>query len=338
MSVHAQADEIVENPLVSSSLSLATTFPFIIYFRISIPSLFAEEDSAEVDEMAADSMELAHACWQHLTKTFEYLEGVRAFELLKSANDRANYLLVKQARVIAMTCTHAALKREELIRLGFTYDSVVVEESAQILEIESFIPLLLQSQSHIERVVLIGDHLQLPPVVQNMAFQKYCRMEQSMFSRFVRLGVPIVELDAQGRSRSEICALYKWRYKTLTNLPKVVEQPEYLHANPGFAFNFQLINVPDYMNKGETTPTPYYYQNLGEAEYVVAVYQYMRLIGYPAEKISILTTYNGQKALIGDVLNQRCTWNPMFGRPKIATVDKFQGQQNDCTHSDLFVT
>jgi TRAP-type uncharacterized transport system fused permease subunit len=47
-------------------------------------------------------------------------------------------------------------------------------------------------------------------------------------------------------------------------------------------------------------------QNLGEAEYVVACYQYMRLLGYPAEKIAILTTYNGQRALIGDVLQQVC--------------------------------
>lgn len=58
-------------------------------------------------------------------------------------------------------------------------------------------------------------------------------------------------------------------------------------------------------------------------EYIVAMYQYMRIIGYPAEKISILTTYNGQKDLIRDVINQRCSWNPLFGMPhRIATVDK----------------
>lgn len=57
---------------------------------------------------------------------------------------------------------------------------------------------------------------------------------------------------------------------------------------------------------------------------------YMRLLGYPAEKITILTTYNGQKHLIRDVVEQRCASNPFIGRPhKIATVDKFQGQQND---------
>ncbi|CAM9758399.1 unnamed protein product, partial [Phaeothamnion confervicola] len=72
-------------------------------------------------------------------------------------------------------------------------------------------------------------------------------------------------------------------------------------------------------------------QNLGEAEYVVATYQYMRLLGYPADRIAILTTYNGQKALIRDVLQQRCAANPaLFGAPsRVTTVDKYQGQQND---------
>jgi hypothetical protein len=56
-------------------------------------------------------------------------------------------------------------------------------------------------------------------------------------------------------------------------------------------------------------------QNLGEAELLVSCYQYMRLRGYPADKISILTTYNGQKALLRDVIEQRCARHPAFGRP-----------------------
>jgi len=53
-------------------------------------------------------------------------------------------------------------------------------------------------------------------------------------------------------------------------------------------------------------------------------------LGYPREKISIITSYNGQKHLIRDVIKQRCAWDPRFGTPhKITTVDRFQGQQND---------
>lgn len=177
---------------------------------------------------------------------------------------------------------------------------------------------------------MIGDHFQLPPVIKNMAFQKFSNMEQSLFTRLVRLGVPVVQLDGQGRARSTICDLYKWRYKKLDNLKHVLEWPEYQRANAGFVHDYQLINVENFNGVGESEPTAYFYQNLAEAEYVVAVYMYMRLIGYPAEKISILTTYNGQKNLIRDVVNSRCTDNPLVGRPhKVTTVDKYQGQQND---------
>lgn len=241
-----------------------------------------------------------------------------------------------------MTCTHAAMTRRRLVELGFKYDSLVMEEAAQVLEVETLIPMLMQSSTdsvvegcRLKRVVLIGDHHQLPPVVKHMAFQKYAKLDQSLFSRFVRLGVPTVLLDKQGRARPEIAALYSWRYNDqgsglgLGDLPAVLTGEAYMQANPGFAHSFQMINVPAFKGKGEFAPTPYFYQNLGEAEYIVATYQYMRLLGYPASKISIITTYNGQKHLIRDILSQRCR-NALFGMPaSVSTVDKFQGQQND---------
>ncbi|XP_002731855.1 RNA helicase aquarius-like, partial [Saccoglossus kowalevskii] len=184
--------------------------------------------------------------------------------------------------------------------------------------------------SRLKRWIMIGDHHQLPPVIKNMAFQKFSNMEQSLFTRLVRLGVPTVDLDAQGRARASICNLYNWRYSKLGNLPHVVTWPEFEMANPGMGFDFQLINVEGFNGVGESEPNPYFFQNLAEAEYVVALFMFMRLIGYPADKISILTTYNGQKHLIRDVINQRCGNNPLIGRPsKVTTVDRFQGQQND---------
>ena len=112
---------------------------------------------------------------------FQELEECRAFEWLKSTADRANYLTAKLAKIVAMTCAHAALKRKDFLQLGFKYDNLLMEESAQILEIETFIPMLLQRQedgyARLKRCILIGDHHQLPPVVKNMAFQKYSHMD-----------------------------------------------------------------------------------------------------------------------------------------------------------------
>ncbi|GJP44192.1 hypothetical protein CLOM_g3581, partial [Closterium sp. NIES-68] len=336
------------------------TFPFTEFFQ-EAPGFKMTGGSY------AQDMRTAESCFEYLKGMFEELEECRAFELFKTTADRSNYLMARQAKVVAMTCTHAALKRRDFLNLGFHFDNLLMEESAQILEIETFIPMLLQrpdgptrtvggsssgsgnggsgaadaagggrqggnslSYSRLKRCILIGDHNQLPPVVKNMAFQKYSRMDQSLFTRFVRLGVPYIELNAQGRARPSIAQLYNWRYRDLGDLPVVKTREEYVQANGGFAWEYQLVDVGDWMGRGESEPNPWFYQNLGEAEYVVSVFQYMRLMGYPAEKISILTTYNGQKHLIRDVIERRCAANPRFGRPsKVTTVDRFQGQQND---------
>lgn len=284
-------------------------FPFNKFFDNAPQPLF-KKNSYEED------YEIAESCFRFIERIFSQLEEFRAFELLRSGLDRSKYLLVKEAKIIAMTCTHAALKRRELVDMGFKYDNILMEESAQILEIETFIPLLLQNPeddyNRLKRWIMIGDHHQLPPVIKNMAFQKYSNMEQSLFARFVRLGVPTVDLDGQGRARPSICNLYNWRYKKLGNLHHVEDSPEYKIANAGFLYDFQLINVEDFNGVGESEPSAYFYQNLAEAEYCVAVFMYMRLLGYPADKISILTTYNGQKHLIRDVINIRFVFSKII--------------------------
>ena len=36
--------------------------------------------------------------------------------------------------------------------------------------------------------------------------------------------------------------------------------PEYLRANPGFAYDYQFIDVPDLDGRGESEPVPHFYQ------------------------------------------------------------------------------
>lgn len=212
---------------------IVTRFPFTRFFNDLGRPLFCGSSVQE-------HLEIARGCYRYIKDIFRLLEECRALELLRNGTDRGNYLLTRHARVVAMTCTHAALKRDELAALGFHYDNVLMEEAAQILEIETFIPLVLQEKSsdldsahELKRVVLIGDHNQLPPVVRNMAFQRYAHLDQSLFARFVRLGVPTIMLDAQGRSRPSLAALFNWRYPSLGDLPVVLHEPQFLQANAG---------------------------------------------------------------------------------------------------------
>lgn len=259
--------------------AVAEHFPLTAFFADAPKQPLFGGASFEAD------LDVAEGCWRHVQRIFNELDECRPFELLRTPIDRANYLVTKGARIIAMTCTHAALKRRELVELGFKYDSVVMEEAGQILEIETFIPLMLQkpdldeAKSRLKRVVLLGDHNQLPPVVKNQSLQKYARLDQSLFARLVRLGVPTIDLNAQGRSRPSLAALFTWRYKQLGSLSHTAAGP-YVKANAGFRWVSQVVDVGDYGGRGEHEPNPHFFQNLGEAEYIVAVYQYMRLLGY----------------------------------------------------------
>ena len=64
-------------------------------------------------------MEMASSCFRYIEKVFKELEETRPFELLRGGRDRGNFLLSKHAKIIAMTCTHAAINRPNFIDLKF---------------------------------------------------------------------------------------------------------------------------------------------------------------------------------------------------------------------------
>jgi intron-binding protein aquarius len=230
-----------------NSTDFMEIFPFQIYFSAleNYSRLTLDEARKKIDEIKA---------------IFDELVEYRPIELLRSQRQRTDYLLTKQARVVAMTCTHAAIARSHLVKVGFHYDNIIMEEAGQMLDCETFVPLLLQrgesddgssdavlaAHSRLKRVCLIGDHNQLPPVVKNQTFCRYSHYDQSLFARLIHLGVPAIELDKQGRARRDIARLYSWRYDNLGDLGHVSTRDVFKRANTGFAHTFQLINVDDF--------------------------------------------------------------------------------------------
>jgi len=152
---------------------IGTAFPFVDYLSQSIllkknqeatnsNQMAAEINFFEYKELDAD-IERAYFYWDLIKNIFTELQECRAFEILRNQKERGNYLVSKQSRIVAMTCTHAGLKRVDLVESGFEYDNIIVEEAGQILEIENFIPFLLQkprfgNESKLKRIVLIGNH------------------------------------------------------------------------------------------------------------------------------------------------------------------------------------
>ena len=163
------------NDVQAPSETIIQNLPFHSYFSTApVPSLFPPNGSRD------DLLGVAKGCERHTTKIFAELESIRPFEILRHGRDRDNHLLINEARIIAMTSTHASIRQSEIAELGFHYDTLIMEEAAQITEIESFIPCAMQKpdlatgELPLKRIVLIGDHLQNSPIVQNMAFRAIC--------------------------------------------------------------------------------------------------------------------------------------------------------------------
>ena len=225
-----------------------------------------------------DLLSLFKVIWEKVKGLFTELKELHLFEILRSTKERGNYLISQQAKIIAMTSTHAAMKRKNFLEIGFEYDNVIFEESAQIMEIESFIPLTLQNSRfagklpRLKRVIMLGDDNQLPPIIKNTNYQKLSNLEQSLFTRLLRLNTPHVKLTHQGRCRQNILELFQWKYEKLMSMPAVFNG-EYDMMNCGFLYEYQFIDVKENKGVGEICPNPHFYQNLAEAEFIVSTYK-----------------------------------------------------------------
>lgn len=110
----------------SARTIVADNFPFANFFSDAPQPLFKDE-AFDVD------MATAELCFRYIENIFIQLEEFRPFELLRSGLDRTRYLLTKEAKIIAMTCTHAGVKRQELVELGFKVSGLANSMLAPLL-------------------------------------------------------------------------------------------------------------------------------------------------------------------------------------------------------------
>ncbi len=81
-----------------------------------------------------------------------------------------------------------------LLQANLTFDTVIVDEAAQAVEIQSLIPLKYQAK----RAVFIGDPKQLPATIFSKTCEKYL-YDQSIFHRLQLVRYPVHMLDVQYR-------------------------------------------------------------------------------------------------------------------------------------------
>ncbi|ODQ81083.1 hypothetical protein BABINDRAFT_160494 [Babjeviella inositovora NRRL Y-12698] len=304
--------------------------PSVVFEEFPFKSFFPEYLATK--KGYALSLRIVVECYRKLNDLFDSVANGGVFQTLTSREGRVEYM-TNQARVVGVSMD-MFLQNQGLLR-GSTsnFNSIIIDESTQMSELEHYFVLSLnKNPDALQSIVLLGDTVSQRPSFYSSVVKTTGHLDQSLMSRFIRNGVVSLKFTHQLRARSQISDSYAEVYGGFQ------ARKEVSATNPGFASVSQFIDVGEFNGQGESEPQPEFYQNIGEAEYAVAMYQYMRLIGYPAEKITILTPYVGQVLIIEEILARRCgkrviqteaTSDFEFDWPTVKTVKGYQDLDND---------
>ena len=220
--------------------------------------------------------------------------------------------VIRRATVVGMTTSCAARYHSVLQRVAPKI--VVIEEAAEVMEAH-----IITSLSHnTKHTILIGDHKQLRPkaTVYELA-QKY-NLAISLFERMVMNSMDCKRLSIQHRMRPEIAELTKRIYDHDIFDHESVSEFEDI---AGVTSNLFFIDhcKPEKLEGGLQS-----YSNSHEADFLVALCNYLLLQGYRRSQITVLTMYTGQLLLLQEKMPKKT-----FGGIRVCAVDNFQGEEND---------
>jgi len=224
--------------------------------------------------------------------------------------------IIREKRIIACT-TNGAAKYAEAVQSAKP-GIVLVEEAGEILEAH----ILTAIGPQTEQLILIGDHLQLRPKCSyelSVEGGNGYNLNQSLFERLVRKGVPHITLQKQYRMRPEISSLV--RHLTY---PKLVDAEKTLHRDDLRGFRdvvmfidhaepeIEQIQIRELRDMGSKSSK----QNYFEAQMILKCVRYLAQQGYGSDKIVVLTPYLGQLKLLRDRLSKE-------NDPILNDLDKF---------------
>ncbi|PWW74135.1 P-loop containing nucleoside triphosphate hydrolase protein [Tuber magnatum] len=224
--------------------------------------------------------------------------------------------ILGSAKLVGLTTT--GLSKNRSLLAAVQPRVLLIEEAAETLE-----GLVTAGcMPSIEHLILVGDHKQLRGhcAVSELAGAPF-NLEISMFERLVNNKLPFDMLQKQRRMRPEIRELLTPIYQGL------VEDHSCVLGRPGVpgmgdthVFWYSHLN-PDQMDSGTSRI------NTEEAAMIVGFIEHLVLNKTMPEKITVLTFYGGQKHEITKRVRRNNNLNACELR--IATVDSYQGEEND---------
>ncbi len=236
---------------------------------------------------------------------------------------RINADIFGEARVIACTLTGSASRLLD----GMTFGTLFVDEAAQALEPACWIAL-----RRARRVVLAGDHCQLPPTVKSVAALKG-GLGRTLMERVAECQPDAVTLlNVQYRMNGRIMQFPgEWFYGGQVQSDPSVERRGILDYDTPMAWTDTAGSEAHEEYAGENFGRI----NRAEAETAVATLrQYMEKIGRKRAEdehidVGLISPYRAQVQLLRRIIKADSSLKPLRHLISVGTVDGFQGQERD---------
>ena len=236
---------------------------------------------------------------------------------------RIRSTLFGEARVIACTLTGAASRVLE----GERYSTLFIDEAAQALEAACWIAIRKAG-----RVVLAGDHCQLPPTVKSIMALKG-GLGRTLMERIVELKPDVVTLlKVQYRMNERIMQFSSDYFYggAVQTAPEVSHRGILDYDRP-----MMWIDTACADGKEEFVGDSFGRINRAEAELTLATLdEYFDKIGKnrildESIDVGVISPYRAQVQLLRKMIRQRESLRPYRRLITVNTVDGFQGQERD---------
>lgn len=206
---------------------------------------------------------------------------------------------LQQANIVGVTTT--GLARELHLLRKLRTKVMLCEEAGEVLEAHILTAML----PSVEQAILIGDHEQLRPQIQNYQLQstnpngRQYSLDMSLFERLVQpplpsdLRLPVSLLDTQRRMHPSIAEMVRSTiYKTLKDADNVSQYPEVVGMRRRL---FWLHHEALEAGAAEQDPHNTSHSNDHEVEMTACLVSHLVRQGkYSPEDIAVLTPYLGQ--------------------------------------------
>ncbi|ETZ22507.1 AAA domain-containing protein [Pedobacter sp. V48] len=253
-----------------------------------------------------------------------------AHKIMKEVNNAEQYIIddvVAKAQVITATLIGANHYTVREVR----YKTVVIDEAGQALEPACWVPILKA-----EKVVLAGDHCQLPPTIKSTQAAKDGLSNTLMEKCTVMHPEAVVLLEEQYRMNRQIMGYPSSVFynNKLTAHPNVAGRLLFAEESPlefidtaGCGFDEKLEGT------STTNPEEAVFLLKHLTHLVAKLNDHSTVAGFPT--IAIISPYKQQIAILNDLITGSEELMVYRSKISINTIDSFQGQERDIVYIGL---